>query len=540
MNHVDELISASLSGDLTDAERHQLETHLESCARCRATLAAFSDQRRLLSGMRHVAPPRDLGARVRYGIESGRRTELPWWRRPTSMLAAVGGLATVAAAIVLAVVLFDNPSQPPVAASTSPSTLASVAESATPLPSPSPSPTVVPSPTPSASASPIAVPTEPAGHFVFRLENQAGSIHFVTPEEDMTLNLPALGTPATASLSADGTMVAFRVDGDLSGRSDSYVLNLTDGSIVSLGESLQPAYGLGDELAWFGDEYLAYTLTTDAGQSDVWIYRASTGEVEQLTDTGNAFAASFFPTDAGSGIRLWISAAGDQPVSYLVRLPSGGAALPPAFDPADQSLGTFPGVFEPLVSPDGFKVIYWRGAMGTPGGHWSFVTGGMPYLDSSTDGPLDFEDAQQLFSTLTPVRGESFKGAEIAWAPDSDAFAVWNAIWTGAPEGNGFPDPGRVYLGHVSAPELITAAQALDAADTKDAEGVVDVALAGDGDHLALTLNISEGAEGGSYGPTGQLRLVTRGYGSDPDKVEILGQDKVWVGPAVYAGIGQP
>ena len=28
MNHVDELISASLSGDLSDVERRQLETHL--------------------------------------------------------------------------------------------------------------------------------------------------------------------------------------------------------------------------------------------------------------------------------------------------------------------------------------------------------------------------------------------------------------------------------------------------------------------------------------------------------------------------------
>jgi hypothetical protein len=30
--------------------------------------------------------------------------------------------------------------------------------------------------------------------------------------------------------------------------------------------------------------------------------------------------------------------------------------------------------------------------------------------------------------------------------------------------------------------------------------------------------------------------MVTRGYGTDPDKVEVIGQEKVWVGPAVYAG----
>ena len=63
----EELISASLTGDLTDAERERLDAHLDTCAACRATLAAFADQRRIVSGLRHIAPPRDLGARVRAG-----------------------------------------------------------------------------------------------------------------------------------------------------------------------------------------------------------------------------------------------------------------------------------------------------------------------------------------------------------------------------------------------------------------------------------------------------------------------------------------
>jgi len=41
-NHVDELISASLTGDLTDAERLELNAHLVRCETCRATLAAFT------------------------------------------------------------------------------------------------------------------------------------------------------------------------------------------------------------------------------------------------------------------------------------------------------------------------------------------------------------------------------------------------------------------------------------------------------------------------------------------------------------------
>ena len=58
----EELISASLRhGDLTREERQRLDRHLDTCAECRATLAAFSDQRRIVAGVRHVAPPRDLG-----------------------------------------------------------------------------------------------------------------------------------------------------------------------------------------------------------------------------------------------------------------------------------------------------------------------------------------------------------------------------------------------------------------------------------------------------------------------------------------------
>ena len=70
--HVDELISASLAGELTDAERVELDAHLVGCETCRNTLAAFAAERRILSGLPVAEPPRDLGARVLSGIESGR------------------------------------------------------------------------------------------------------------------------------------------------------------------------------------------------------------------------------------------------------------------------------------------------------------------------------------------------------------------------------------------------------------------------------------------------------------------------------------
>jgi anti-sigma factor RsiW len=136
--HPDELLSASVSGDLTAAERRELNEHLAVCADCRATLDAYTTQRQLLSGMRQVQPPRDLAPRVRAGIESG-RFGAPWWRRPGGIFAAAASLATVGAAAVLAVILVGNLRTGPVASSSSPATspsaaTASESTAATPTP----------------------------------------------------------------------------------------------------------------------------------------------------------------------------------------------------------------------------------------------------------------------------------------------------------------------------------------------------------------------------------------------------------------------
>ena len=75
--HPDELISASLTGDLTHAERAELDRHLAGCEICRETLDAFTVERELVAGMGEVLPPRDLAARVRAGIEAGRQAQRP-------------------------------------------------------------------------------------------------------------------------------------------------------------------------------------------------------------------------------------------------------------------------------------------------------------------------------------------------------------------------------------------------------------------------------------------------------------------------------
>ena len=98
--HPDELISASLTGDLSAAERRELEVHLSGCDECRQTLESFRVQRDLLSGLHQVPAPRDLGARVSAGVASGNGRS--WWRRPGGILAVGGTLATVAAAALLA------------------------------------------------------------------------------------------------------------------------------------------------------------------------------------------------------------------------------------------------------------------------------------------------------------------------------------------------------------------------------------------------------------------------------------------------------
>ena len=140
----EELISASLTEELTDAERQWLDAHLDSCSQCRATLAAFAEQRRIMGGLRHVAPPRDLGPRVRTGIERGRFARVPFWRRPAVIFAgAGGGLAAVFGALLAIVLLNGSPQEPQVGQAT-------------------PTPTLSLAPEPTATATPaIIAPTLP-------------------------------------------------------------------------------------------------------------------------------------------------------------------------------------------------------------------------------------------------------------------------------------------------------------------------------------------------------------------------------------------
>jgi Putative zinc-finger/WD40-like Beta Propeller Repeat len=521
--HPDELISAAVSGDLTDVERAELDAHVEMCSACRETLTVWTEQRRLVSGMRHVPVPRDLAPRIRTGIERG-AFAVPWWRRPGLLVGVGASLATVTAA-VMAVVVFGNlprngvASSPSATGSQVASIVPSVIASESPAPSPIPEPTL-----------PAIAPELPYA-LAWTGEPDSAMYTLFADRTLAELQLQPPGPPIAAAVSHPGTHLAFRAEVGLSGQTQIYITTPDDWDSTDLGASLMTDFG--HEMAWSADgRYLAYTLTSpDDDRTDVWIFDASTGSSQQLTNTGDAFAASWTPENA-SEYHLWISRAADEPVSYLVPLPADAPPTEP-LDPATVAEDTVQGMFLPLVSPDGQRMIYWRGSMTRrPDGAWFFARGGMPSLGmTATPG----EDRGQLFPTLTPVGGEAFNSARIAWAPDSDAYAVWNAQWTGIGQPEGFPDPSAVYLGHVSNGEGITQRQALDDADLAGSLRVVDVALAPQSDVLAITILTDPGSEGGTALPKAGLRLVHRAFGTDPDQVEVLGGSRQgWIGPGFY------
>ncbi|HEX2140950.1 MAG TPA: zf-HC2 domain-containing protein [Candidatus Limnocylindria bacterium] len=518
--HPDELLSASLSGDLTGAERTALDAHLAGCQECTRTLADFRRGRELLGAMRHVEPPRDMPARVYAAVDAPRA---PWWRRPSTMVAALATGATMVAAL-LAVLTFNDLRQPEVG-NVTPSPTAVV--SMTPVP-PAETPSAVVSP----SEAPLPTPLEVAAHFRSSLEQQDASLEIVTPRGTKDL-LDTAALPVSSAVSPDGTWIAFRVEGESSGIAQTYVTGDSGNEIHDLGRSVAPSSGVGGELAWSPDgRYLAYTLTSmQDGGSDAWLFDTTSSNVQQVTGTGDSFAASWVPSTDGP-MQLWISRASAQPVSFLVEIPVDGPPAQPV-DPAQVAVQTVEGVFGPLVAPDGQKVIFWTGSMANLDGRWVFQPGTPMLGEADEAGALDFS-GRPLFSSLTVVGGEAFAAAQIAWGPDSDAFAVWNAEWTGIQQPDGFPARDRVYFGHVSVPELITPRQALDAADLEGVQQVIDVVIAPDGMKLAVTVQTASGSEGGEFGAEAEIRVIDRGLGEVPDQVTVLKDAGSWNGPAVF------
>ncbi len=576
----EELISASLHGDLTADERRRLDAHLDACDHCRGTLAAFAEERRMIAGLRHVAPPRDLGARVRAGIE---RASVPWWRRPTTIFAAVGGtLAAVTGALLALVVLNGTPSDPqvgqssptPTAEAASPSATAAPGATATSAPTlpppeapaPGGTPPPPPTPDPDATPNPIAQSSPEPDLYVAMTgpaDNQA--IAVVEPGVTEPVVEPAdipLGPPIAAELSPDGGWLALITERGLSGTNEVRMSRVATAiqpddpdatpipepdidiaDTVILGESAAGAPFL-ERLAWAPDgSALAYTLAdTNGGGTDVWIFDRASGEFWQLTDTGDAYAGSWVTEaaeDEDAKPLLWVSRAEDTVASYLVSPTTDDGERAELIDPAVDPIDTAEGVFQPLVSPNGALAIFWRGVMTRSGDEWLFTESGSPVLaehrlDGAEDGP--FRNDRDLFSDVTIDR-DAFTSAAIAWGLDSDSYAVWSAAWAGLPQSSEgealYPEPARVYFGHASDPRGLTRIHAVDQAVLPAEGSVVDVKVSPTGRHLVVTFRMP--TPGDLAAPTARLLLITRNpEGVADDFTELAADDGIWYGPAAF------
>ena len=522
-DHPEELLSASVTGDLTAAERSALDAHLAACARCRTTLAAFGEERHLISGMREVPPPRDLGARVRAGIE-GRGFALPWWRRPSTLVAGFASLATVAAALLAVVVLSGIPrggvgnATPTASASASASETPSVEPSESGAPSPQES--SVPTTRPAVALAPgelgyLSMDGEPERPLVLSFVNDATGTVTALGE--------VFGPPLAAATSPTGEFLASINEIGLADAYQVRITRLSDGRTDVLGCTVPRAFA--DRLAWSSDgRFLAYTMTPiDMGQgvdcgsqtgdgsaTDAWAYDAAAGgEPIRLTSSGNAFAADFIRgTDTEGGYQLLVSYAAEDPYTEYLRLPT----LLPGAEPH-----RIDGVFLPLLAPDG-TAVYWRGTMAQAAeGGWHFVQGGMPYMAAD---PMASGDDHPLFDDLQPVGGAGFDSGQFGWSPDGNLLGFWSGEWTGAPQSDdgSFPSSRDVYVWHV-----------LDG--RRDARARVPriVTVTFDGVRALALVTVAQPSAGDLSIPASTLYSVPL----SGDASELVGVGASWSGPAV-------
>ena len=550
----DELVSASLTGDLTNEERARLDAHLAGCADCRATLAAFSDQRQIVAGLRHLPVPADLGARVRTGIEGGSRVGLPWWRRPATLFATVGGGLAVVAGALMAIVLLNGSPEPQIGDASPTPSVSFAATSATPMPS-APAPSASPAesaPVPSAEPTPaptlVAASPEPDVYLALTgpFDNQMLTLrHGPTGETIMELGISAV--PIAAELSPDGQWLAYITQLGESGLNEIRVTRLAEGTdspvavgeTVVIGESVAGSPFL-QQLPWSPDSrYLAYTLADpSANGTDVGLFTTATGLSERLTDVGNAYAGSWF-ADGPDTAFLWVSTAGEVPSSHLMSWQHGEtdivAVVPP--DPADSPYPAMEGVFQPLLSPNGSLAIYWKGRMAQSGAEWLFAEGAAPYLAEhrAADDGFEFANEREMFTDLTIGRS-AFASAAITWGEDGDAYAVWAVQWTGTsqgPEGTLYPNEEDVYFSHATDARGVTRTHAIDATDMPDGSRAVDVKVSPTGRHLVITAGQPRA---GVLDPaTADLLIVERNTGDVADRVVVLqSRDGGWFGPGAF------
>lgn len=521
--HVDELISASLTGDLTEAERAELDAHLARCERCRATLAAFKSERRILSGLPAASPPRDLAARVRAGIEGG--SDRAWWRRPIG-LAALGTSAVTVAAVALALVVLSNQPPPVGQASGSPEATLSLAPSASTVESTAP------------SVGPSTPPTFLAAGQLGYLELTGASLEaprlsFINDATGASISVGTVsGPPIAAALSPNGDWLAYITQKGETGANEVWALHLADGAVTALGCSQASPFT--DRLAWSPDStYLAYTLVAvdlgpasdcptngASGTTDAWAFATATAKTRNLTHSGDTYAASFF---RNAPFELAVSVAAPTPIS--------NGAYPVTGERDTQDVAN--NAFLALVSPDGNRGLFWSGTMASAGGIWQFSLGGMPQIsgDFRSAGPASPWVGTPLFTDLTPVGGAAFAYGKFTWGPDSDLIAFWDGAWTGVPQSadGKYPSQQDVYVGRVST-GLLTSSSRLGQRPPADSY-VVDVTFTPDGTAAVVTIGLASAGIGDP--PSAYLEIVPLD-GSTPYSVGGGVDPPPWDGPAVF------
>jgi hypothetical protein len=545
--HPEELISASLTGDLTDAERVDLDRHLAGCARCRDLLGSMTADRQLLAGLRRESAPRDLGARVRTGVPSSRTARPAWWR-PSSILA--GALSIVAVGALAGIAVANGWLGP-----------REVAQSSTPVPSPSVVASALPSESgeasPSASPTPSPSPTPPPlagtiGHgYINYLEmtgtgfdTELGTYDAERERSETQASSfgDASGPAVVISLSPDYRWMVYQTQVGQKGTNAVWAYNLRDAETIRLGETEASAFGR--RMSWSADSrFLGFTLVDvdhadgpDAAIFDTEHEALSDGDaandadaVRVLTNTDDVYAASF------DGERLWISRAASSPVSYLVPLDADLSDLDSA------AIASAPDVFLPLLSPNAERVIVWSGGMQPAAPGWTIATAGMLSV-ADYDGTIDLGESRPLFADLEPLDQEGFASAQVSWSFDSDWFAVWDAQWQGLPHGTDtlpYPAADRVYVARASGDELLTATSSLGRMGLIVDVTYVDLQQSPFDSELptiAVTLQLNAGSEGGASAPTSKVTLYPAG-GSDGPFPEI-GDGTTWVGPVFYVAQG--
>ena len=548
----EELISSSLSGDLSDAERQELDVHLDSCDACRATLASFADQRRIMAGLRHLAPPRDLGARVRSGIETGAHGDVPWWRRPAFAFAGLGGaFAAIAGALLAIVLLNGSPDDQQVgvgSGSPSPSVVASTPTLPSSDPSASPAasdagPSATPNPTPPGT---IGFGAINYLEWEGTLADQTLSLHGWDPATETSarlLDLDSAGQPIVAAFSPDSRWLAYQVQNGLKGTNQVIVVELMTGASFDVGET-PDGTAFSTRMTWSPDSrYLAYTaakVETGVGP-DAWAFDTTDQTWWQLTDSQSTYVASFVPTGPEAGTLL-VSRAGETPYTYAITRPaveSGERVDPASVD------GAIEHVFQPILSPSGEHAIFWRGTMGRADIGWAIGEGGMLYLSGEPIEGAPSWSGEPLFPTLTPDR-DALGSARVTWSYDSNWFAVWGVEWRGAPQtdpgGALFPSAQEIFFGRAADRMLIDERNASLILSADETERVADVAfvggdLGGDVPSVAVTVWEAPAGESGES-PVAQSRLVLAPAGGFDGPIPELGAEASWAGPALYVPQG--